>query len=188
MAGQPPMTHVAHRLARPSSLPLPPLPLSRDVLCGRSLRLRHGWVGVVNRGQADINKKMNMAEARSRESEFFRVSGGGLPKAACQTSGSSGSSLAGIRPCSPGPSRLFTPADDCFLFIFQLAPASGLLQTHRSFHPFPCLAPPPPGQSTDAYRDLDNTGTSYLANKLSHHLINEITRKLPEIQSYVDKT
>lgn len=39
-----------------------------------------------------------------------------------------------------------------------------------------------------ACRDLDNTGTTYLAHKLSNHLINEITRKLPEIQSYVDKT
>lgn len=86
----------------------------RDVLCGRSLRLRHGWVGVVNRGQADINKKMNMLDARAREAEFFK--------------------------------------------------------------------------STDAYRDLDNTGTTYLSNKLSNHLISEITRKLPEIQSYVDKT
>jgi dynamin 1-like protein len=37
-------------------------------------------------------------------------------------------------------------------------------------------------------RDLDNIGTTYLANKLSNHLINEITRKLPDIQSYVDKT
>ena len=46
----------------------------RDVLCGRSLRLRHGWVGVVNRGQADINKRTSMAEARAREGEFFRVS------------------------------------------------------------------------------------------------------------------
>lgn len=43
--------------------------------------------------------------------------------------------------------------------------------------PFSCLC-----------RDLDNIGTTYLANKLSNHLINEITRKLPDIQSYVDKT
>ncbi|KAI8462851.1 MAG: dynamin-related GTPase [Monoraphidium minutum] len=44
------------------------------------------------------------------------------------------------------------------------------------------------GVSTESYRDLDNTGTTYLANKLSNHLVSEITRKLPEIQSYVDKT
>lgn len=30
----------------------------RDVLMGRTLRLRHGWVAVVNRGQADINSKV----------------------------------------------------------------------------------------------------------------------------------
>jgi len=54
----------------------PPHPhRDRDVLCGRSLRLRHGWVGVVNRGQADINKKMNMRDARDRETDFFRVRG-----------------------------------------------------------------------------------------------------------------
>jgi dynamin 1-like protein len=45
----------------------------------------------------------------------------------------------------------------------------------------PCLPSP-------CCRDLDNIGTTYLANKLSNHLINEITRKLPDIQSYVDKT
>lgn len=86
----------------------------RDILLGRSLRLRHGWVAVVNRGQADINKRMGMVEARSREKQFFL------------------------------------------------------------------------GQ--EEYKDLENTGTTYLAEKLSRHLINEITRKLPEIQSYIDKT
>lgn len=30
----------------------------RDVLLGRALRLRHGWVAVVNRGQADLNSKV----------------------------------------------------------------------------------------------------------------------------------
>jgi dynamin 1-like protein len=40
----------------------------------------------------------------------------------------------------------------------------------------------------EEYKDLENTGTTYLAEKLSRHLINEITRKLPEIQSYIDKT
>ena len=30
----------------------------RDVLLGKSLKLRHGWVAVVNRGQADINNKV----------------------------------------------------------------------------------------------------------------------------------
>jgi hypothetical protein len=39
---------------------------------GKSLRLKHGWVAVVNRGQADINKRMTMIDARARESDFFR--------------------------------------------------------------------------------------------------------------------
>lgn len=46
----------------------------------------------------------------------------------------------------------------------------------------------PRPQSSEAYRDLDNIGTTYLANKLSNHLVGEITRKLPDIQSYIDKT
>ncbi|KAJ9505175.1 hypothetical protein QJQ45_024850 [Haematococcus lacustris] len=43
----------------------------RDVLQGRTLKLRHGWVAVVNRGQADLNSKVSMKEARAREKEFF---------------------------------------------------------------------------------------------------------------------
>lgn len=34
--------------------------------------MKHGWVAVVNRGQADINKRMSMADARARELEFFK--------------------------------------------------------------------------------------------------------------------
>jgi hypothetical protein len=45
---------------------------AREILLGKSLRLKHGWVAVVNRGQADINKKMTMSEARGRELEFFK--------------------------------------------------------------------------------------------------------------------
>lgn len=30
----------------------------RDVLLGKTLKLKHGWVAVVNRGQADINSKV----------------------------------------------------------------------------------------------------------------------------------
>ncbi len=46
----------------------------RDVLLGRGLRLKHGWVAVVNRGQADINKRVSMQDARKREEDFFRGS------------------------------------------------------------------------------------------------------------------
>lgn len=75
--------------AAAAPLPLAPAP-NRDILCGRSLRLRHGWVGVVNRGQADINKKTSMQEARRRESEFFTVR-------------AEGRALAGRRPVRGGP-------------------------------------------------------------------------------------
>jgi hypothetical protein len=33
----------------------------RDVLIGKTLKLKHGWVAVVNRGQADINSKVRGA-------------------------------------------------------------------------------------------------------------------------------
>lgn len=56
----------------------PPLPaasaLRREILMGKSLRLKHGWVAVVNRGQADINKRMTMVDARAREIGFFKES------------------------------------------------------------------------------------------------------------------
>mmetsp|Transcript_14458 Transcript_14458/g.31336 ORF Transcript_14458/g.31336 Transcript_14458/m.31336 type:complete len:628 (+) Transcript_14458:150-2033(+) len=85
----------------------------RDVLLGKTLKLRHGWVAVVNRGQADINSKVSMKDARAREKEFFH--------------------------------------------------------------------------SQPAYADLSNTGTTYLAEKLSTHLINEIMKNLPSISSYIDQ-
>mmetsp|Transcript_7411 Transcript_7411/g.12788 ORF Transcript_7411/g.12788 Transcript_7411/m.12788 type:complete len:628 (+) Transcript_7411:31-1914(+) len=85
----------------------------RDVLQGRTLKLRHGWVAVVNRGQADLNSKVGMKEARSKENDFFK--------------------------------------------------------------------------GMQAYADLPNIGTGYLAEKLSNHLINEIMRNLPSIALYIDQ-
>ncbi|TMX03389.1 phragmoplastin DRP1E [Solanum lycopersicum] len=45
-----------------------------DVLEGRSYRLQHPWVGLVNRSQADINKNVDMVVARRKEREFFATS------------------------------------------------------------------------------------------------------------------
>lgn len=45
-----------------------------DVLEGRSYRLQHPWVGIVNRSQADINKNVDMVLARRREREYFATS------------------------------------------------------------------------------------------------------------------
>ncbi|KAF6135594.1 hypothetical protein GIB67_015447 [Kingdonia uniflora] len=45
-----------------------------DVLEGRSYRLQHPWVGIVNRSQADINKNVDMIAARRREREYFASS------------------------------------------------------------------------------------------------------------------
>lgn len=45
-----------------------------DVLEGRSYRLQHPWVGIVNRSQADINKNVDMINARRKEVEYFESS------------------------------------------------------------------------------------------------------------------
>ncbi|CAK9172640.1 unnamed protein product [Ilex paraguariensis] len=45
-----------------------------DVLEGRSYRLQHPWVGIVNRSQADINRNIDMIAARRKEREFFATS------------------------------------------------------------------------------------------------------------------
>ncbi|PRQ18623.1 putative dynamin central domain, dynamin, GTPase domain, GTPase effector domain, Dynamin superfamily [Rosa chinensis] len=45
-----------------------------DVLEGRSYRLKHPWVGIVNRSQADINTNMDMVAARRREGDYFSAS------------------------------------------------------------------------------------------------------------------
>ncbi|XP_010274620.1 PREDICTED: dynamin-related protein 1E-like [Nelumbo nucifera] len=45
-----------------------------DVLEGRSYRLQHPWVGIVNRSQADINKNVDMIVARRKEREYFASS------------------------------------------------------------------------------------------------------------------
>lgn len=45
-----------------------------EVLEGRSYRLQHPWVGIVNRSQADINKNVDMIVARRKEREYFATS------------------------------------------------------------------------------------------------------------------
>ena len=39
---------------------------ARDVLDGQSVRLKHGWIGIVNRGQADIMSKVSFEEGGVR--------------------------------------------------------------------------------------------------------------------------
>ncbi|KNA24070.1 hypothetical protein SOVF_018260 [Spinacia oleracea] len=45
-----------------------------DVLEGRSYRLQHPWVGIVNRSQAEINRNVDMMAARHKEREYFATS------------------------------------------------------------------------------------------------------------------
>lgn len=46
----------------------------RDILLGKTLKLKNGWIAVVNRAQADINGKVSMVDARQKEREFFQGS------------------------------------------------------------------------------------------------------------------
>ncbi|CAD6219962.1 unnamed protein product [Miscanthus lutarioriparius] len=45
-----------------------------DVLEGRAYWLQNPWVGIVNRSQADINRKVDMISAREKEREYFETS------------------------------------------------------------------------------------------------------------------
>ncbi|XP_042046360.1 phragmoplastin DRP1A-like [Salvia splendens] len=42
-----------------------------DILEGRAYKLQFPWIGVVNRSQADINRKVDMIAARRRERDYF---------------------------------------------------------------------------------------------------------------------
>jgi GTPase SAR1 family protein len=46
----------------------------RNVLEGHQYTLRNGWIGVVNRGQRDIDNRVDMGAARSKEMDFFKSS------------------------------------------------------------------------------------------------------------------
>ena len=46
----------------------------RSVLEGHQYTLRNGWIGVVNRGQRDIDNRVDMKAARSKELDFFKSS------------------------------------------------------------------------------------------------------------------
>jgi dynamin 1-like protein len=46
---------------------------AREVLENSAVRLKNGWIGVVNRGQADINKAVDMQSARNKEMAFFKA-------------------------------------------------------------------------------------------------------------------
>ncbi|KAK6140593.1 hypothetical protein DH2020_025676 [Rehmannia glutinosa] len=57
-----------HHFTSPSS------PSSSCCSEGRSYRLQHPWVGIVNRSQLDINKNIDMIDARRNEREYFATS------------------------------------------------------------------------------------------------------------------
>ncbi|DBB13052.1 hypothetical protein WJX82_001471 [Trebouxia sp. C0006] len=46
---------------------------AREILDGSAVRLKHGWIGVVNRGQKDILQAVDMESARNKELQFFKA-------------------------------------------------------------------------------------------------------------------
>jgi replication fork clamp-binding protein CrfC len=66
----------SHKLRRACMLPSPAGVLTkvdimdrgtdcRDIVMGNTLRLKNGWVAVINRGQADIQNKVQPLQKRS---------------------------------------------------------------------------------------------------------------------------
>ena len=47
---------------------------AREIFLGKSIPLKRGYVGVVNRAQADIDNCMGIKDAISQEDEWFRTS------------------------------------------------------------------------------------------------------------------
>ncbi|KAK9053036.1 hypothetical protein SSX86_029666 [Deinandra increscens subsp. villosa] len=45
-----------------------------DILEGKSYRLKFPWIGIVNRSQQDINRRVDMTSARRKEREYFSTS------------------------------------------------------------------------------------------------------------------
>ena len=45
---------------------------AHSILSNRSATLKHGWIGIVNRSQADLDGKKDLAAARRAEAEFFK--------------------------------------------------------------------------------------------------------------------
>ena len=47
---------------------------ARDIFQGKNIKLKKGYIGVVNRSQADINNKTSIRDAINKEKEWFKTS------------------------------------------------------------------------------------------------------------------
>eukprot|EP00798_Chlamydomonas_sp_ICE-L_P016681 gene16681-22940_t len=121
----------------------------RDVLLGKTLKLRNGWVAVVNRGQADINSKAAISKG---------------PYEGCK----------GHRDIDSSTTTSNMPTHNhhgLYEWMPRVARRLGILQT----------------QSRHTYPHTTCGHITYLSEKLSTHLINEIMKNLPSISSYIDQ-
>ncbi len=169
---------------------------ARDVLEGAAVRLKHGWIGIVNRGQADI-----AARARPRRPVRRRRGRAACsrPRPRAPRQRRAGVMLHGLGAGEQAPPGWFMrpPAGSSTLPGWLARSPAGLRA--------PRLAHAPPGgrgaqvpmadarrkeldffQGSPHYGGLKNVGTGFLSGKLSSHLIGAIRKQLPVIQHSIN--
>jgi hypothetical protein len=157
----------------------------RDVLEGASYKLRNGWIGVVNRGQADINSKASGGggggqggAAQGRQFAACSTAHVQIRQPRQQDSHVSFAALAGLSPPAlpthpPTSPPHPHPTSPCCL---QMSMDSARGRELQFFHGRP------------DYVGLKNVGTGYLSTELSDKLIASVRRQLPNISGFVNKS
>lgn len=131
---------------------------ARDVLMGQAVRLKNGWIGIVNRGQADIMSKVGSAHwygvCQSCVLLFHLED---CLSACCDTAPHSSMHVGSVCAC-----------------VAQV-PMEEARKKELDFF-----------KGSRHYSDLKNVGTGFLSSKLSTHLINAIRKQLPVIQHSIN--
>lgn len=132
----------------------------RDVLEGRSYQLRNGWIGVVNRGQADINSQVGQLGRHAC------MCGGG-----CRHVGKGANFAQEAVPCALNPCPTTTSVQ-----LPQMTMKDARAKELDFFH------------KKAEYSGLRNIGTGFLSTELSEKLISSVRRQLPNISGFVNKS
>jgi len=169
---------------------------ARDVLEGAAVRLKHGWIGIVNRGQADIAAGAPPRRPVGRRRGRAACS---RPRPRAPRQRRAGVMLHGLGAGEQAPPGWFMrpPAGSSTLPGWLARSPAGLRA--------PRLAHAPPGgrgaqvpmadarrkeldffQGSPHYGGLKNVGTGFLSGKLSSHLIGAIRKQLPVIQHSIN--
>ena len=148
---------------------------ARDILDGQAVKLKHGWIGVVNRGQKDINQKACPSPCRpcSYNSGWAWVQTGICPLfTSCNWRSRHGQSMTdGSIQAELNDSALLTSATTCV----QVPMAEARSKELEFF------------KGHSQYRELKNIGTGFLSVKLSNHLIGAIRKQLPVITHSINE-